>query len=163
MGAAVPSLLMQSSTLTGLSTAFSIVSTFSQMNAQKAALARENQRIEMEAKMAELAATQDENNRMDAMYKTLGSNLAFQAVAGYYDDSRSFLNIQDQTVKNAEKDIANIRLMGSSVQSKLGQLKYENTMKSRDLVFGGWTSIGGKLTTGYQSYLDEKSVEDALD
>ena len=40
MGAAVPSLLMQSSTLTGLSTAFSIVSTFSQMNAQKEALAR---------------------------------------------------------------------------------------------------------------------------
>jgi hypothetical protein len=163
MGAAVPSLLMQSSTLTGLSTAFSVMSTFSQMNAQRAALARENQRIEMEAKMAELAATQDENNRMDAMYKTLGSNLAFQAVAGYYDDSRSFLNIQDQTVTNAEKDIANIRLMGSSVQSKLGQLRYENTMKSQDLVFGGWTSIGGKLTTGYQSYLDEKSVEDALD
>ena len=48
------------------------------------------------------------------------------------------------------------------VQSKFGQLKYENTMKKQDLTFGGWTTIAKELSTGYASYIDEKQVEDSL-
>lgn len=165
MGAAVgtlPLLLQSSSQLQMLSTAFSVVGTFASMNAQRNAIDRENDRLEIEAKMADLTATTDENDRTEKMFKTIGSNLAFQSIAGYYDDSRSFLNIQDQTVANAKKDIESIRLMGSMVQSKFGQLKYENTMKKQDLTFGGWTTIAKELSTGYASYIDEKQVEKAL-
>jgi len=156
-------LAASSSMLTAIGTGISVVGTLSSMSAQRAAIERENQRLETEAKMAELTALQDENARMEKLSQTLASNLAFASIAGYYDDSRSFLNIQDQTRKNAEKDIAQIRLMGSAVQSKIGQLKYENVMKKQDLTFGGWTSIAGQLTTGYKGYLEEKAIEMAVD
>lgn len=165
MGAALgtlPTLFQTSSQLQLLSTAFSVVGTFASMKAGQNAIDRENQRLETEALMAKLTATQDENEITQNMFKTLASNAAFQSVAGYYDDSRSFLNIQDQTVENARKDIASIRLMGEAVQSKIGQLKYENIMKQQDLTFGGWTTIAKELSTGYASYLDEKQVEKAL-
>lgn len=152
-----------SSMLTMMGTTISVIGTYSSFNAQRAALERENQRLETERQMAALTALQDENARMETLSQNLASNLAFASIAGYYDDSRSFLNIQDQTRKNAEKDIAQIRLMGSAVQSKIGQLKYENVMKKQDLTFGGWTSIAGELTTGYKGYLEEKAIEEAID
>jgi hypothetical protein len=163
MQLAATSSLLSSANLQLLSTGFGVVSTFAGMRAQQAALERENQRIAVEAQMAKLSATQDENDRMDAMNRTLASNLAFQSIAGYYDDSRSFLNIQEQTRKNAEKDLAQIRLMGAALQSKYGQLQYENIMQKEDLTFGGWASIGKQLTTGYVGYLDEKEVQKAVD
>lgn len=158
MGAAIGS----ASGLALLSTGIAAVGTVSSINAQKAALARENKRVETEAKLAELAALQEENQRLDDLNRSIASNLAFQSIAGYYDDSRSFLNIQEQTKQNAQKDIAQIRLMGSTVQSKYGQMKFENTMKSQDLVFGGYASVAAGLTAGYGSYVDNKQTETAL-
>ena len=71
MGAAVgtlPMLLQSSSQLQMLSTAFSVVGTFASINAQRNAIDRENDRLEIEAKMADLTATTDENDRTERMF-----------------------------------------------------------------------------------------------
>ena len=52
-------LAASSSMLTAIGTGISVVGTLSSMNAQSDAIERENQRLETEAKMAELTALQD--------------------------------------------------------------------------------------------------------
>ena len=98
------------------------------IQAQRSALQRENTRIERE------------------------SNIAFQSAAGYYDDSRSFLNINKQAVNKAHKDLANIRLQGQIVQSKYRDTIFENDLQKEAITFGGYTSAMSELTTGYAMY-----------
>ena len=50
------------------------------------------------------------------------------------------------------KDIANIRLMAKSVQHKFYDTRLENRLKSKDLTFGGYTSVAAQLTSGYAKY-----------
>ena len=123
--------------------------TVSSIRAQQAALARENFRLAQEAEMAKLAAIEEENARNRALKETLANNKAFASIAGYYDDSRSFLNISKQAEKEAAKDIDTIRLMGKSVQTKYSQMAFENKLKGEQLTFGGYTSVIAGLTTGY--------------
>lgn len=125
------------------------VGTVSSIRAQQAALARENFRLAQEAEMAKLAAIEEENARNRALKETLANNKAFASIAGYYDDSRSFLNISKQAEKEAAKDIDTIRLMGKSVQTKYSQMAFENKLKGQQLTFGGYTSVIAGLTTGY--------------
>ena len=125
------------------------VGTVSSIRAQQAALARENFRLAQEAEMAKLAAIEEENARNRALKETLANNKAFASIAGYYDDSRSFLNISKQAEKEAAKDIDTIRLMGKSVQTKYSQMAFENKLKGEQLTFGGYTSVIAGLTTGY--------------
>jgi RecA/RadA recombinase len=61
----------------------------------------------------------------------------------------SFLNINKQAQKKATKDIANIRLMGSNVQNKYNSQIFENNLREKQIVFGGYTSALAQLTTGY--------------
>lgn len=125
------------------------VGTVSSIRAQQAALARENFRLQQEAEMAKLAAIEEENNRTRALQDTIANNKAFASIAGYYDDSRSFLNINKQAENEAAKDIETIRLMGKSVQTKYTQMAFENRLKQQELTFGGYTSVIAGLTTGY--------------
>ena len=102
--------------------------------------------------MAKLQALEEENTRKEEQKIALANNLAYQSIAGYYDDGMSFLNINKQVQKKAEKDIANIRLMGKNIQHKYSASLYENRLKEKNLVFGGYTSVIAELTTGYANH-----------
>ena len=143
---------MSASTLFLASAAVSAIGTLSSIKAQKSALARENYRLETEAQLAKVQALEAENSRKQEAWAELANNAAFQSTAGYLDDGRSFLNINKQVASNMNKDVANIRLMGKSVQVKFGQQRYENTLKDKDLTFGGYTSVIAGLTSGYAKY-----------
>ena len=135
-----------------LSAAVGAVGTLSSIQAQKRALARENYRLDTEAKLAEVQALENENARTADGWKELANNLAFQSTAGYYDDGMSFLNINKQVENKMNKDIATIRLMGNAVDNKFTSMLFENNMKEKDLVFGGYTSIAIGLTNGMALY-----------
>ena len=130
----------------------SAIGSFSSIQAQRRALARENYRLETEAEVAKVQALEEENNRQEQMKIALANNLAYQSIAGYYDDGMSFLNINQQVKKKAVKDIANIRLMGKNIQNKYTASLYENSLKDKNLVFGGYTSVIAELTTGDANY-----------
>ena len=130
----------------------SSVGTYSNIQNVKAANQRERVRYERERKIAEIQAMEEENIRKDMLNQTIANNLAIQSAAGYYDDSRSFLNINAQARKKAEKDIKNIRLMGKAVDLKMRDQMFENDLKTKADVFGGWISIGDQLTSGYVMY-----------
>jgi hypothetical protein len=132
-----------------IGTAVTAIGTVSSIRSQRAALDRENFRLKQEAEMARLAAIEEENNRLRNLRETLANNRAFASIAGYYDDSRSFLNINKQAEEQASKDIESIRLMGRSVQTKYTQQNFENKMRDQELVFGGYTSVIAGLSTGY--------------
>lgn len=130
----------------------SAVGTVASVQSQRAALQRENYRLETEKKLAAVQALEEENARKEMLNDTLAQNLAWQSIAGYSDDSRSFLNINAQAKNKANKDIANIRLMGKNIQNKYTSMLYENKYKENDLVFGGYVSAISELTTGYAQY-----------
>ena len=134
----------------------SAIGSFSSIQAQRRALARENYRLETEAEMAKLQALEEENTRKEQQNIAIANNLAYQSIAGYYDDGMSFLNINKQVEKNMNKDVANIRLMGKQVQNKYGSMLFENQLKSKDIVFGGYTTVIAELTSGYRTYKDLK-------
>jgi len=64
----------------------------------------------------------------------------------------SFLNINKQVENKMNKDVATIRLMGNAVDNKFTSMLFENTMKEKDLVFGGYTSVAIGLTNGMALY-----------
>lgn len=130
----------------------SAVGTAASIQSQRAALARESYRAETEAKLAAVRALEEENARKEMLNDTIAQNLAWQSISGYSDDSRSFLNINAQAKNKANKDIANIRLMGKNIQNKYTSMLYENKYKENDLVFGGYVSAISELTTGYAQY-----------
>ena len=134
------------------SDAVSAVGTLHSMKAQKAALSRENVRYERERKVAALDAIEQENIRKDMLNETLANNMAFQSAAGYYDDSRSFLNISKQAEKKSEKDISNIRLQGQLIDQKYRDQMFENYASYKSNEFGGYVSIISGLATGYGNY-----------
>jgi|TARA_R110002012_G_scaffold8824_2_gene40484 hypothetical protein len=139
-------------TLMLISAGVSAVGTISSMRSQQAALNRENYRLETESKMAELAAAQEENARNQYAQKEIANNLAYQSIAGYADDSMSFLNMNKQVISNRNKDISDIRLMGKSVDLKYRQMAFENQAKMDAVTFGGYTSAIAGLVNGYGNY-----------
>ena len=96
----------------------SAVGTVASVQSQRRALARENYRLETEKKLAAVQALEEENARKEMLNDTIAQNLAWQSISGYSDDSRSFLNINEQAKTKANKDISNIRLMGRNIQNK---------------------------------------------
>jgi len=130
----------------------SAVGTVASVQSQRRALARENYRLETEKKLAAVQALEEENARKEMLNDTIAQNLAWQSISGYSDDSRSFLNINEQAKNKANKDISNIRLMGKNIQNKYTSMLYENKYKENDLVFGGYVSAISELTTGYAQY-----------
>ena len=154
MGVGSGTMMMASAAANAVGIAYSL-------KAQKAAMQREQQRYEQERKVAQLQAIEQENSRKDALNQTLADNLAFQSASGYYDDSRSFLNISKQAINKAEKDLSNIRLHGVAIDKKYRDQMFENTLASKHNSFGGYVSIVSGLTSGYanyQWYKDEKKT-----
>ncbi len=139
-------------TLMLISAGVTAVGTISSMRSQQAALNRENYRLETESKMAALAAAQEENARRQYAEKEKANNLAYQSIAGYADDSMSFLNMNKQIVENRNKDISDIRLMGKSVDLKYRQMAFENQARMDAVTFGGYTSAIAGLVNGYGNY-----------
>jgi len=145
MGVGAGTMMMASSAIGAVGTLYNI-------SATKAANKREQARYERESLMAKIDAIEQENIRKDHLNQELANNLAFQSTAAYYDDSRSFLNINKTATKKGEKDMANITLMGKSVVLKYGEQMFENDVATAGKVFGGWVSIGSGLTSGYAMY-----------
>jgi len=141
-----------SSTLFAAAAIVSAAGTVASVQSQRGALDRENYRIKTEKQMAKVQALEEENARKRALNETIANNLAWQSISGYSDNSRSFLNINNEAKKNASKDIANIRLMGKNIQNKYQAMLFENKYKERDLVFGGYVSAISELTTGYAQW-----------
>ena len=122
---------VEASTLFALASVSSSVGTVANIQSQRAAMARENYRIETERRMARLRALEEENAREEMLQNALANNLAYQSIAGFSDDSRSFLNINNVAIKKAEKDIANIRLMGKNINNKYTSMIAENKYKEQ--------------------------------
>ena len=102
----------------------------------------ETQMYEDKKKNAARIAKEQEDDRLHDLQMAKAHNLAIGAGSGYSDQSRSFLNIQDQQDKFAQKDIARIRL---NVTSEINQYSLSANMsksqRSQDQ-FGSWLSIG---------------------
>ena len=143
---------VEAATLFAISQGVQTVGQIQGIQAQRAALARENYRIAAESRLAALRAIESENERRRIAEEELANNAAFQSIAGYSDDSMSFLNINKQVEKNMNKDVADIRLMGKVVNTKYSNMMFENSLKEKDLVFGGYTSIIAELTSGMATY-----------
>lgn len=91
---------------------------------------------------AQRIADEQESDRINDLRMAKAHNLAIGAGAGYSDQSRSFLNIQDQQDSFAKKDIARIRL---NVTSEINQYALSADMASnqrKNDQFGSWLSIG---------------------
>ena len=141
------------------SAAIGAVGTIYNINAVKAANKREAARYEREALIAKIDAIEQENIRKDHLNQELANNLAFQSTTSYYDDSRSFLNINKTASKKAVKDISNIRMMGRHVGLKYREQIFENQISTDNKVFGGWISVASGLTNGYAMYDYYKSTD----
>ena len=95
-------------TLSLASFAVQAVGTYSGIQAQKAqnkAIIRE---YETEKKYNQLKGLQDSNDVLEEARKKRKQNLAIVAGSGYNPDSRSFLSIQSEIDRIAQKDINNI-------------------------------------------------------
>ena len=145
MGVTAGTMMMVSAVASAAGTLYSV-------QAQKAALKRENARLETESQVSKIQAKEQENARRRQLNQTIASNIAFQSASSYYDDSRSFLNINKQVRHAAEKDVASIRLQGQLVQTKFRHTIFENDMKRDAITFGGYTSAMSELTLGYAQY-----------
>jgi len=135
-----------------VSAGISAVGSIASVRAQQAAANRNRYRYETEAKMAVLAALQEESARNEIARTERANNLAYQSIAGYADSSMSFLNINKQVESARVKDIADIRLMGKSVQNKYQSELFENEARTKALTFGGYASAISSLTNGYGNY-----------
>ena len=102
----------------------------------------EQRMYEDKKKNAARIAKEQEDDRLHDLQMAKAHNLAIGAGSGYSDQSRSFLNIQDQQDKFAQKDIARIRL---NTTSEINQYSLNANMsksqRSQDQ-FGSWLSIG---------------------
>ena len=102
----------------------------------------EQQMYEDKKKNAARIAKEQEDDRLHDLQMAKAHNLAIGAGSGYSDQSRSFLNIQDQQDKFAQKDIARIRL---NTTSEINQYSLSANMsksqRSQDQ-FGSWLSLG---------------------
>ena len=107
-------------------------------------------------RIAEIAKREEEDRKQQLRY-AMAQNLAIQAGTGFNIDSRSFLNIQDQQVIFAEKDIATIRLnMQSDINEMSLNAQLAKSQRKKEQ-FGGWASI---MSSGYQ-YKYKKDLYDA--
>jgi len=110
-------------------------------------------RYQQEKKYAELRALQDENLRNQQMEITLNNNRAIAGAAGILDDSRSFLEIQEDVRNNAVKDIKNIRLNKNIALTKYDQSIINSKIQAQSATFGAFTDAISSGMTGW-SYFD---------
>ena len=101
----------------------------------------ERQRFELKKEQAARIAKEQEEDRINDLRMAKAHNLAVAAGAGYSDDSRGFLNVQDQQDLKADKDIARIRL---NVSNQINEYSLAQNLRSEERKqeqFGGWLQI----------------------
>ena len=101
----------------------------------------EQQRFEVKKEQSMRIAEEHEEDRINDLKMAKAHNLAVAAGAGYSDDSRGFLNVQEQQNLVADKDIARIRLNVSNEVSEYSLAQQQSTSKRKNEQFGGWLSI----------------------
>jgi hypothetical protein len=138
-------------TLAVASFAVQAVGTYQGIQAQKAqnkAIIRE---YETEKKYNQLKGLQDSNDVLEEARKKRKQNLAIVAGSGYNPDSRSFLSIQSEIDRIAQKDINNIKINTMRGESKLESQIYSTRVMGKAQEFGAYASIAsaGFKTAAY--------------
>ena len=138
-------------TLAVISFGVQAVGTYQGIQAQKAANKATIRYYEDEKKYNELKAIQDQNNVREEAEKKKKINRAIVAGSGYNDDSRSFLSVQSEINRIAQKDIGNIRFNMLRGNNKLDTQIYTTKVMGKAKEFGGYASIiaGGFKTASY--------------
>jgi mannitol-specific phosphotransferase system IIBC component len=140
-------------TLAVASFAVSAVGTYQQVRAQKAANKAQIQNYESEKKANQLKGLQDANDVMEEAARKRKQNLAIVAGSGYSDDSRSFLAIQSEVNRIAQRDINNIRINTLRGEGKLESAIYTTKVMGKAQEYGAYASIAaaGFKTASYAS------------
>ena len=128
------------------------VSSIASANAANSALASDIARYQDEKKYAELRALQDENARRRVMEETLSNNRAIAGAAGILDDSRSFLEIQNDVAENAKKDIANIRLNVKIAGTKYDQAITNAKIEQQSVAYNAIADVSSYAMNGWNYY-----------
>ena len=138
-------------TLAVISFGVQAVGTYQGIQAQKAANKAQIQAYEDEKKFNELKALQDQNNVREEAIKKQKINRAIVAGSGYNDDSRSFLSVQSEINRIAQKDIGNIRINMMRGNQKMDSMIYTTKVMGKAKEFGGYASIAasGFKTAAY--------------
>jgi len=142
-------------TLAVISFGVQAVGTYQGIQAQKAANKATIRYYEDEKKYNELKAIQDQNNVREEALKKRKINRAIVAGSGYNDDSRSFLSVQSEINRIAQKDISNIRINMLRGNNKLDTQIYTTKVMGKAKEFGGYASIaaaGFKTASYAKSY-----------
>ena len=153
-------------TLAVISFGVQAVGTYQGIQAQKAANKATIRYYEDEKKYNELKAIQDQNNVREEALKKQKINRAIVAGSGYNDDSRSFLSVQSEINRIAQKDIGNIRINMLRGNNKLDTQIYTTKVMGKAKEFGGYASIAasGFKTAAYsKSYKQPTGQYDGAD
>jgi hypothetical protein len=153
-------------TLAVISFGVQAVGTYQGIQAQKAANKATIRYYEDEKKYNELKAIQDQNNVREEALKKQKINRAIVAGSGYNDDSRSFLSVQSEINRIAQKDIGNIRINMLRGNNKLDTQIYTTKVMGKAKEFGGYASIAasGFKTAAYaKSYKKPTGQYDGAD
>ena len=153
-------------TLAVISFGVQAVGTYQGIQAQKAANKATIRYYEDEKKYNELKAIQDQNNVREEALKKRKINRAIVAGSGYNDDSRSFLSVQSEINRIAQKDIGNIRINMLRGNNKLDTQIYTTKVMGKAKEFGGYASIAasGFKTAAYaKSYKKPTGQYDGAD
>ena len=145
-------------TLAVISFGVQAVGTYQGIQAQKAANKARIREYETEKKFNSLKALQDSNDVREEAIKKQKINRAIVAGSGYNDDSRSFLSVQSEINRIAQKDIGNIRLNMMRGNQKIDSQIYTTRVMGKAKTFGGYASIiaGGFKTASYAKQYEEK-------
>ena len=146
-------------TLAVASFAVQAVGTYSQVQQQKAANKAQIQYYESEKKANQLKGLQDANDVMEEAQRKRKQNLAIVAGSGYSDDSRSFLAIQSEVNRIAQRDINNIRINTLRGEGKLESAIYTTKVMGKAQEYGAYTklAVSGLKTAAYaESYKTPK-------
>lgn len=128
------------------------ISTVASAQAQSSALSADIAKYKEEKKYAELRALQDENARRRVMEETLANNRAIAGAAGILDDSRSFLQIQNEVAENAKKDIANIRLNLKIAGTKYDQAIANAKIEKQSVAYNAIADVSSYAMNGWNYY-----------
>tara|TARA_B100000131_G_scaffold297368_1_gene316060 strand:+ start:3129 stop:3596 length:468 start_codon:yes stop_codon:yes gene_type:complete len=101
----------------------------------------EQEEYELKIKAANLEGLTKENDRNREAKDTKKNNLAILSGSNIDDNSVSFLNIQKEVDKKAQKDITTIRLNVGAKMSEYSLASAKAKVARKNEQFGGWVSI----------------------
>jgi hypothetical protein len=128
-------------------------SSIQQGNAQAAAAEFERVQYEDQRKMAEIQGLDEESDRRRRLSQVLSSNQAAAAGMGISTDgSRSFLAIQKDSAREAERDIGRIRLNAKSASNSARLSADQAKLTGKTARKSGYIGAGQSLLEGGYKY-----------